>query len=78
MYSIKYRSLLWSVGSLFACLCPDLQILSCSRAASAVVRGLHATDVQEEFVAGKTLELAGFAMSASVKGGDEGRNRSRT
>lgn len=28
----------------------------------------HEADVQEEFVAGKSLELAGFAMFASVRG----------
>lgn len=87
MHNIEYRILLWYLGTLFACFCPHvLQILSCPRAASALVCGLHVADVQEEFVAGKRLDLAVFAMFASVKGergrvfctGDERRSKSRT
>lgn len=65
MYSIKYRSLLWCLGALFAYLCLQaLQTLSRSRAASALACGLLVAGIQEEFVADRSLELAGFTMFA--------------
>lgn len=70
MYNTEYRILLWYLGTLFACLCPHgLQILSCPRAASALVCGLHVADIQEEFVAGKR-QASCFCDVCLSKGGN--------